>query len=397
MSIQDHPVASQFPHQTDGPSVQPVLDDMKTFVARSDFPATVDELIQQDLPQISLHVTTFSDSTLVGLVWPHTLMDAVGAKALLAAWSSGLAGREEEVPLVVGAENDIPSAIAGDDKIQEEFQLERKRLKGASLLLFGLRFLWDKFWNPPLERRVIFLPQRAFARFRDQVRQEIAEDSRSLESMPFVSDADILTAWITRAVALSEPRPRPVTALSLLNARFRLTPLLQSTGVYIQNMILATFTFFSAPLATGSTGTMALHHRQSFVQQSTEGQALALLRSLLQDIKSGRYPRLLFGEPNALPIIFNNVIKLDLMKIANFSPAVLRKGDTSTSRKNPIGTMVAYHNESLDGSGMDLHNVVMLGKDHGENFWVLGTLLPRAWTSIEKEIRILEARSEKGY
>lgn len=362
---------------------------MRPFVARPDFPATVDELIRQNLPQISLHVTSFNDATLVGLVWPHTLMDAVGGKALLAAWSLVLAGREEDVPLVIGARTDTPSAISNEHKIQEEFHLERKRLTGASLLMFCLRYLWERFWNPPLERRVVFLPQMDFAKLRDQAHKDLAENTQELESRPFVSDADILTAWITRAVALSEPRPRPVTALNLLNARFRLTPLMKPSGVYIQNMLLGTFTFLSAPMATGPMGAIALHHRESFVRQSTESQALGFLRSILEDIKAGKNPRLLFGESNAMPIVFNNVIKLDLMKIANFGPAVLRKGDTSTTRTNPLGTMAAYHNGFLDGSWKGINMVVLLGKDHGGNYWVQGTLLPRAWASIENEVRIL--------
>lgn len=387
MRIQDHPVATQLPHETDSPSVQPVIDDFRPFVARPDFPATVDDMIRHNMPQLSLHVTSFSDATLVALMWPHTLMDALGGQALLAGWSSVLAGRDEEVPMVVGSRDDFPSAIADDDRIQEEFKLERRRLKGASLLMFNLRFLWDSFWDPPRERRVVFLPKSSFARLREQAHRDIAERTQDLESLPFVSDADVLAAWVTRAVALSEPRPRPVTALSLLNARFRLSPLMKSSGVFIQNMLLGTFTFVSAQLASGPVGAIALTHRQNFTRQSAEGQALGFLRSLLQDIRAGRNPRLLFGESHAVPIIFNNVVKAELMKAVNFGPAVLRQGDTSETRRNPLGTMVAYHNESLDHSCKDINMFLMLGKDHGENYWLMGTLLPRTWARIEEEIR----------
>lgn len=387
MRIQDHPVASQLPHETDIPSVQPVIDDFRSFAARSDFPATVDELIRRELPQLSLHITSFEDATLVALTWPHTLMDALGGQALLVGWSLVLAGRDDEVPPVIGARNDIPSAIAEDVRIQEEFELEHKRLKGAGLFLFNLRYLWDSFRDPPRERRIIFLPKGAVTRLQERARRDVAESMPDIKAFPFVSEADILAAWLVRAVALSEPRSRPVTALGLLNARFRLLPLTKPSGVFIQNIFLATLTFLPAQLASEPVGAIALHYRQSSSRQSTEGQAVGFLRSLLRDIRAGRNPRLFFGEPNAVPIIFNNLVKIELMKAVNFGPAVQRQGEAPQTRRNPLGMMVAYHNESLDGSCKDINMLGMLGKDQSENYWLMGTLLPRAWARIEEEIR----------
>lgn len=369
--------------------MQPVLDDFRQFAAPPDFPATVDELIRRDIPQLSLHITSFEDATLVALTWPHTLMDALGGQALLISWSLVLAGREDEVPQVIGAREDFPSAIADDDRIQEEFELEHRRLTGVGLLLFNLRCLWDYLWDPPRERRMIFLPRDAFSRLQKQAQRDISESLPDPESIPFVSEADILAAWLTRAVALSEPTPRPVTALSVLNARFRLSPLTKTGGVFIQNMLLGTFAFFSEQLATGPVGTIAVNHRQSFVRQSTEGQAIGFLKSLLRDIRARRNPRLLFGDPSAVPIIFNNVVKAELMKVVNFGPAVLRQGEMSQTRRNSLGKMVAYHNQSLDHSCKDINMFGMLGKDDGENYWLMGTLFPRAWAKIEDEIRTI--------
>lgn len=343
------------------------------------------------MPQISLHITSFSDATLVALAWPHTLMDIIGQQALLHGWSLVLAGREEEVPEVLGARKDIIQEVDNldNDEEQEELGLEQKRPGKMGLFAFLFRFLWNKFWNPPLEIRTVFLPKDSFARLKSEAQKEVAEVTQSFEEKPFVSECDILTAWVTRIVAASEPKPRPVTVASLLNARFRLPLLVKSGGVYVQNMVLLTYTFLSSQLVGGPVGPIALSNRQHMVEQTTEPQTLALLKTVLRDIKSGKSPRLLFGEPDALPIIFNNLTKVEMIKAAKFGPAVLRQGEKTEYRNNPPGTIVTYYNRGLNQPLGGPNSFFMLGKDYGENYWLMGNLLPRAWAKMEDALRDL--------
>lgn len=384
--IQEHPVAGQIPKATDAPSVQPISDDFRPFIARPNFP-TFEELVRQKLPLISLHISTFSDATIVALVWPHVLMDASGGQALLAAWSSVLAGREGEVPMVLGARTDILRNVASTegDGMPEEFELERRRLKGTSLLLFYLRLLWNKFWQPRRQRRILFLPRSALTRMQTKVQREIAESTQGLDHTPFVSDGDIITAWITQAAASSESeKPRPVTIFSALNTRFRIPQL--RNGVFIQNMVLGTYTFLSARLAHGPIGPIALSHRQHVAEQAREKQMLAFLRSAFQDIEATGSLRLFFGDSHALLMLFNNVTKIEVMKSANFGPAVLSQGAIDEARNNPLGTMITHYNETLfiDPSFNTLNVFVIHGKDYGGNYWCMGNLLPRTWEKIEQ-------------
>ncbi|KAJ5109671.1 hypothetical protein N7532_002316 [Penicillium argentinense] len=384
----DHPVASQLPRETDTPSVHHVTDATRPFVARPNFPS-FEDMIRQNEPMISMHVTSFIDATLVAMAWPHLLMDAMGGQALLKGWSSVLAGREDEVPNVLGAREDIcrHPLITGADDSLEELAAERKRLEGSGLFIFMLRFLWDKFWNSKRERRVIFIPKDAFARLKVKTLHEVLEATCDLEKAPFVSDSDILTAWITKSFAASEPSQRPVTVLNLMNGRFRLPLLAQSAGVFIQNIVLGTYTFLSGKVGSESVGSIALQHRQHFTEQATETQAMALLRQIFHDKDAGREPRLLFGESNSVPIIFNNLLKAKIMTMAEFGPAVVRQGEPDKARNNPLGTMVNYYNEGV-GPGYVGYNIfVMLGQDHAGNYWLMGTLLPRAWAKIEQAVK----------
>lgn len=124
---------------------------------------------------------------------------------------------------------------------------------------------------------------------------------------PFISEGDVLTAWTLRAVATSLPQPRPVAALHALNARFRLSSLVQAPGVYIQNMAVAAFTSISPEVATGPLGPIALENRRHLMEQSTEPQVLAYLRELQREQKSGCDPAsMLYCDSNALLMPFTN-------------------------------------------------------------------------------------------
>ncbi|KAJ5892908.1 transcriptional regulator sdnM [Penicillium tannophilum] len=386
LNIDEHPVASRLPKETTSPSIQTLSPDTRPLIARPNFP-TFEEMVRKGLPSISLHVTSFRDATLVALIWPHVLMDAIGAKALLEAWSLVLAGREEDVPPVLGAREDMlrPTKAMHDSDTAEEFGLEKWRLKGISMIMFLLRFVWSKFWNPRRERRILLLPRSDFGKICDHARMDVARSSEGDEK-PFISDSDILTAWLTRAVASSEPGSRPFTVLNLMNVRYRIPYLLKSGGAFIQNMVLGTYSFFSSQLPDKPVGSIALEHRRNFTEQATQGQAVCFLKSVYQDLDAGRSPGLFFGESNATLVAFNNLLKADLIRAVDFSPAVLSQGEVTETRANPLGSMVFYYNEAIDDSFNEFNLFVVLGQNHRDTYWVLGTLLPQAWKKIEEEL-----------
>lgn len=392
MKLEDHPVASRFPQQTEHASVQNIPPEIRAFIIREDRPTSFAEMVRQNIPQISVHITSFSNATLIGLAWPHTLMDAIGLKALLHGWSLVLAGQEEKVPPFLGARDDIlleaDSSIINKD--QGEFVLGQQRLTGMGLLMYKVRSLWAKLWNPPWEQRAMFLPSDAFARLQARTREEVAQSTVIGAETPFVSEGDILAGWVTSVVASTEPKPRPVTVASVSNAGFRLPLLMQSGGVYVQNMYYLAYAFISAQLAGGPAGPIALSHRSHLAEQCTEEQTLYALRTWRQDIESRGCQRFEFGESDATLILFNNLTKVDVIKAASFGPAVLRQGEEKDSRSNPLGTMKIFFVRNLSmAAPPPLNFFSMLGKDHAGHYWLSGSLLPRAWAKMEEELRNL--------
>lgn len=387
MNIEDHPLARTLPKATEGASIQADPGDFRAFGARENAPETLEDFTTTDLPQISLHVTSFNDATLVGLSWSHSLMDVMGQQALLHAWSLVLANREYEVPPMLGAREDALCAAAETDTTKEEFSLGKKQLKGWAMLMFGLRFAWDMLWNPAAETRTIFMPKTTMAALRGHAENDLAIADGG-EGKPFVSDGDVLTAWATRAIASSLSEPRPMVILHAVNARFRVSSLLQASGVYVQNLAVAACTFLSSEVATGALGPLALENRRHLSEQATEAQVLACVREL--QTKADGDTNILCGESNSLLVPFTNWTRAKIFETIDFAPAVVRAGEPESLRSNSPGTIVYHHAQSMRVSPAVRNVVVVLGKDHGNNYWLSGTLLPQAWAKIEEELNILD-------
>jgi hypothetical protein len=390
MNIADHPLGKTLPRATEGPSIQSGPQHFRLFAARQDAPTTLDDFIFNDIPQLSLHITTFKDATIIGLSWPHTLMDVMGQQALLRGWSMMLAGRQSDVPPVLGAREDEICAVQTGHAEREEFKLREKVMGAWGLITFGVQFALDLVRNPVVETQTIFLPQSAVAKLRQQAEMDLSPSGGD-KPPPFVSDGDILTAWATRAVASSLPQPRPVTVLHALNIRFRLPSLIEAPGVFIQNMAVAAYTFLSADCARGPLGPIALENRRHLLDQSTEGQVLAFMHELLKDSKSGGDPRVLCGDSNALLLPFTNWGRANIFKAADFSPAIVESANAAStnaaSRRSPPGTITYHHADSMIQTSTARNVVVVLGKDHDDNYWITGVqLMPSTWTKIEEDI-----------
>lgn len=257
------------------------------------------------------------------------------------------------------------------------------------MLNFGLRFAWDMLTQRVVETRTIFLPKHFVEALRKQAHSDIsglnAEKVQGEGS--WVSTGDVLTAWATRMIASGLPTPRPITVLHALNAKFRLPSMVQAPGVNVHNAVEACFTFMDHETAVGPLGTAALENRKQLGEQATEGQVLAMLREVEREAETSDDPRVLCGPPDALLVPFTNWDRADICKSADFSPAVIRNRENGDQRINPPGTMVFHHAHSMVPLSSVRNVVVVLGRDHGENYWLTATLLPGAWAKIEENLK----------
>ncbi|TID21789.1 hypothetical protein E2P81_ATG05058 [Venturia nashicola] len=380
--IHDHPVAKTLPVATDGPSVYDVDPRFKAFAAAENAPDSLDDYLYSDRPMLALHITSFEDATLVGLSYPHVLMDVMGQHSLVKAWSLVVAGAE--VPAMLGAREDaICAALDAPAAKKEELMIGPLRLKGLNFVTWLFRMGWDILSDRVVKEKTIFIPRQSMDKLRQKAQGHLP--SADGQDKPFISNGDLLTAWLCRNAALSLPRPRPLTVFQILNVRFRLPSLREAPGLFVQNTSALAVPIFPADLARGSLGSIALSHRKQLAEQASEAQVLAYLRFLRDhgNLDTSAQP-FLYGPSDSVLINISNWDRADIFKVVDFSGAVVRAGQTKSPGK------LAWHNAHIrnDTPPMVLRNVfAIMGEDLDGNYWLGGFMLRPHLAKIEESLR----------
>lgn len=356
-------------------------------------PKTIDDMIDRDLPQLSVHVTSFQDATLVGISWPHSAMDSLGFKTFLQSWSLVVQGREMEVPSLLGASEDVMLHMENQEPTssREELIIQKYRLVGLHLLLFALRYIWAVIWNPAPEVRSVFLPKAALDRLQDACQNEIADEDTEVEKIAKAAPADeetTLLAWFIRIAASATPSSKPVTVLNFLNARNSLSSLFDRHGVYVQNMVCYSFSFLTRQVARGPLQPLVREHIRHIQEQSTEQQCLAFLRAYRRETEGGNPFKLFYGPSDAHVIGCNSFVNADLVHAANFSAAAVPSVGVEGGESAPPGTMTCFYYHIVNNRlGCGPQCIYLLGKDHGGNMWVVAALPPKVWKRVEMALR----------
>lgn len=361
-----------------------------------DIPRSIEEVMQQDGPQLYLHVTVFSDKTVVSLSWPHYLMDATGLQALLRNWSLVLNGKAEHVvPLLGACEDPLEEILAVDDGPKEDLIIEKQSLGFFQMLRMGFQLLWTSIWGPKLEERLIILSPNSLAQLCLREREDIARDG---DEGAFISEGDVLAAWAARMLARSRLQT-PVTVSSIINARFRLSALKAETrGVYVHNMLLFGYSSFAAGCEADPLGRMALSHRQQLAEQCTEQQILSYFRMQRAHVAAKGKLRILFGAPSSDILIVNNLTKIDLFRDLDFSGAVVLRttiAETETlGGQNPPGSLIYYHPITLHTTTSLLNFFRVIGRDPSGNFLIEGIFQPDTWAQIVEDLERLQGQEK---
>jgi hypothetical protein len=318
-------------------------------------------------------------------------MDGMSLKSLLKSWSLVLAGKQDQVPPLLGAKDDILHAAAAPETApEEEWILRDKILAGFGFFLWVVRFLWNVFTERTVECRTIFFPKETMARLRKQALDEAAEVPSGMPSgkdrVPWVSEGDVILAWGAKVVAMAQPSPRPINGLCPLDLRPRLPELANSNGVFIQNTVTTASIQLSPFEARQPLGLIAAKWREALTTQTTTPQVRSYLCELRKISDAGKDPTILPGVWNGELFTVSNWTKGDFVNVADFSTAVVRVGDGSEKRSNPPGTMI-YHQSFALGNDPTTRNVIgVVGKDRGDNYWMSGYFPRRTWAVMEKEM-----------
>lgn len=392
MSIMDHPVGSQMPRPSERPKVFPNPADFQSLARRPDTPKKLDDYLYSDWPQLTLHMVSFTDATLVTLTWGHWLLDAMGRAALIKAWISVLEGQEDLVPPIHGFDSDPLNALGS--LAVEPYVLAPRQIVGFTLLIYLVRAIFDLLWHRAEENHVVCLPSSYIQSMKQTAMREIHEpvsiqadmypsDSENKHPL-FVSEGDIIVAWWTRLAIQHIPRnsTRSVTIANIFGLRSLLADdLLPSHSAFISNAyrsvatILPAATIYSAPLSFTAHAI-----RRSIQDQGTRAQIEAQAKQGRARLEKSGHP-IIFGDSSTQLLPFSNWTKARFFDI-DFSSAVLSQGPRE-KRMEKVGQ--PSYVQTSQHVITNRYTCIVMGKDAGGNYWLCESLRTSTWRKIEKD------------
>lgn len=383
-SIDDHPIGSRMPKTGQQQEFRvPSSAEFGPLVRSVDSPRTLADWIYSDRPQLHIDVVRFQDATLVTQTYLHTLMDTVGRSALLKAWCAVLDGREGDVPPFRGFELDPLSSLGQETPISQ-YRHCTLLVSGLSLIIFGLRYVFELLWFSKEQEHAIRLPGRAVARMRDTARRELAKE-RNVSDLPFLSEGDVLASWWMKTIvtALQPTLNRPIMLMTVFNvvSLFPEWPL--DGAAYIGNAffpcytILPTYRVLEEPM-----GVVARETRQALVEHRAREQVQAL--AAIQRA-SFRMTTPLLGRSDLLFLAYSNLHKARFFEL-DFSTAVVAPGVPLNDRSSGLGRP-SYINIIEHSALYPTRNVLrVIGKDSAGDWWVTSSVRAEAWSAIDRHV-----------
>lgn len=193
-SITGHPIASRLPKASAVPAVVGTAEDFTSLFDEPDCPKKLDDYLYADRSIFGLHMHSFRDATIIITHLNHCGLDGAARKEIMDAWLMMLQGREHEIPTPCDFHED-PLAELGKN-VSTIHNLAQHKLSTFALLNWVRKNILDIVWRSP-ETRVVCLPSGFVEKQRAAAMQELFAIHTGSEQ-PFVSDGDIILAWLAK-------------------------------------------------------------------------------------------------------------------------------------------------------------------------------------------------------
>lgn len=303
-----------------------------------------------------------------------------------------MAGQESRVPPILDPQTDMVLQVEQEATKQEKAGLARlppseiiaaqNLMTTFQIILYAIKTIFQSLTQPPWEERLIYLPHNVATPLLTSIKEKA-----NLASPPFISTGDALTAWFTKLTASFSPSP--ISLIPFVNIRYQFPSLLPTTklqGVHLQNMLVYLHARLTGTLAKDVPDIVA-HWKRQTVQQREQQQLVAFIRKLKEEIYPGTPFLHIPGETGDTRILVNNLINMDLVKLVNFKPAVVKQGDLSAGRENPLGGMVCFMTyRYVRQFHTGVHMFQMLGSDHSGGHYMFATMQKERWAGVEREL-----------
>ena len=235
-------------------------------------PKALRDWIYTDNPILSLHITSFSDATCVGLGMSHTIADAGAARVIVYAWNQVLAGKAPPpLPERLFSSKDSKGArepVFDPDPFDivklghdgKDAAVAPHLVRGWRLFLQLVVIVLELVLYRREVKRLIHLP-KAFV-------QDLHKDAmRDLPTGTWVSSNDVVSAWLVKTAFPHSRYPHGVTYVQTIDLRGKNVGIAPTA---LGNRFLRTLTRVDTSLGPLTIQKNAVAIRQSIQCHTTE-------------------------------------------------------------------------------------------------------------------------------
>ncbi|PGH15074.1 hypothetical protein AJ80_05699 [Polytolypa hystricis UAMH7299] len=388
----EHPAASRIPQPTTQPGVVGDPDDLADLAWESGYnPGGIKDYLTSDRPVLGLRVNSFTDKTVVVLQWQHVAFDALGMQYVIEGWSSMLWGKADEIPTPCKVDSDPFDALAqGMRPATEEHVLADRRVGLGGMVKWGLGYGVDMLVRAK-ENRMVCVPESYWRPQLEKALEELRAEAVAKGEDPskvFLTENDILTAWILRCVVgPMEMDPNRLVAASIamsLRKAFEgdlIPPATESPYVGNAfgwaNVLISAGDVTSKPLSW-----LARQIRHAINSQGTRAQHeayYAMVRSSAMGL-----PIVIFGDGGMAQVGFSNWSKAGLFNL-DFAPARKVQDDTDSNNNNDVPCRPSYVQEN-HGPIKPADGFFVFGKDEKGNYWTSAYKVKGQWAKFQEQL-----------
>ncbi|TDZ99581.1 Transcriptional regulator sdnM [Colletotrichum sidae] len=369
VDAKDHPVASRIPHPPeDGkPAIVGNPDDLTDLYLGPNVPKCADDYLYSDRPELGLRVVSFKSSTIVVIHWIHLAFDAMAKHDLLNAWKLMLEGREDEMLRPLPPDNYVLENVGKTPT--ELHKLANIHLSIPGLVVWGLRNIYNLALTSK-EIRMLCIPEEFLSKLRNQALEELATKTKDSgdEGTPFLSEGDVLLAWMTRLAIKVAIQQAYEWRRALKHTIPADRPFLGNCVGFLTALVPAK-EIFEKPLSY-----LASQIRKAIIEQGTTEEVEAYASLVRMDPRNKAPP--LFGETS-----------MYLMMYTNWTRAGMFETDLSAAAVKPRNMPLRpTYVQNVQGPYNFNDGLTIAGKDSKGNYWISGYRAKGLWGMMEKEL-----------
>ncbi|KAK2059298.1 hypothetical protein LY76DRAFT_571012 [Colletotrichum caudatum] len=379
--IAEHPVGSRIPRPPSNgkPAVVGNPDDFLELVHGPQTPKRLNDYLYSDRSELGLRIVSFKDSTVIVLHWIHLAFDAMALKSLLEAWSLALKGKDDQIaePLPLDT---YPLKDLGKSP-QESHVLADRRMSVFGIAFWALRNIYRLVFRRK-EHRMVCVPAEFLAKLKEESLKDLKRlDDGTAAKIPeekrFVSDGDVLVAWLTRLSLSNFPDSKQLVAVQqAYDWRHVLEDLLPSDKPFLCNCV-----GFLVTLMTTSDVLKKPHIylawaiRRSIIEQGTCAQVETYSSLVRQDTRTKSPP--LFGCSAMRLLMFSNWKKANIYAFDLSGAAV----------HAPNEPLLPFYVQTIQGPHKFTDGIIIVGEDAQGNHWISGYKADGEWGALERQMK----------